>query len=114
MTTAPTSLSTCAGFTVASLDGEIDITNSVELETELSYAVPNDAQGLILDMTQVSFIDSSGIRTLFDLASRLHHHQQELRIVLPATSALRRTIGLLQIPAVIPVFDDLVEAATEA
>jgi hypothetical protein len=49
-----------------------------------------------------------------DLASRLHHHQQELRLVLPATSALRRTIGLLQIPAVIPVFDDLVEAATEA
>ena len=41
--TATTTLSTRAGFTVAAVEGEIDISNSVELETELSHAVPNDA-----------------------------------------------------------------------
>ena len=110
-TAALTSLSSERGFTVATVEGEIDISNSIELETELSHAVPNDARGLVLDLTQVSFIDSSGIRTLFDLAARLGNHQQELHLVLPEDSQLMRTLVMLQIPAVMPVFPDL-ESAT--
>jgi anti-anti-sigma factor len=73
--------------------------------------VPNDARGLVLDLSGVTFIDSSGIRTLFDLAGRLTNHQQLLHLVLPDESQLRRTLLLLQIPAVMPVFPDL-ESAT--
>ena len=114
MTTATatlTSLSSQAGFTVAAIDGEIDISNSVELETELSHAVPNDAAGLVLDLSDVTFVDSSGIRTLFDLAARLASHRQVLHLVLPDGSQLHRTLVLLQISAVMPVFPDL-ESAT--
>jgi len=109
--TAATTLSSRDGFTVAAVDGEIDISNSTELETELSHAVPNDARGLALDLSGVTFIDSSGIRTLFDLAARLADHQQTLHLVVPEESHLRRTLLLLQIPAVMPVFPDL-ESAT--
>jgi hypothetical protein len=59
----------------------------------------------------VGFIDSSGIRTLFDLAARLGTHQQVLHLVLPDDSQLLRTLVMLQIPAVMPVFPDL-ESAT--
>lgn len=114
MTTAAatTSLSSRGGFTVAALDGEVDISNSTELETELSHAVPNDARGLVLDLSGVAFIDSSGIRTLFDLAARLANHRQVLHLVLPDGSQLRRTLLLLQIPAVMPVFPDLGSATS--
>ena len=114
MTTATatlTSLFSERGFTVASVEGEIDISNSVELQTELSHAVPNDARGLVLDLSDVTFIDSSGIRTLFDLAGRLANHQQRLHLVLPDDSQLLRTLLMLQIPAVMPVFPEL-ESAT--
>jgi anti-anti-sigma factor len=111
-TAAFTSLSEQSGFTVAEVEGEIDISNSVELGTELSHAVPNDARGLVLDLTHVSFIDSSGIRTLFDLAARLADHQQLLHVVLPERSQLRRTLMLLQIPSVMPVFPDLPSATS--
>ncbi len=106
-TAATTAVSSRGGFTVASVEGEIDISNSIELETELSHAVPNDARGLVLDLSGVTFIDSSGIRTLFDLAARLAGHQQLLHLVLPDESPVRRTLGMLQIPAVMPVFADL-------
>ena len=106
-----TSLSSQRGFIVATVEGEIDISNSIELETELSHAVPNDARGLVLEVSDVSFIDSSGIRTLFDLAARLANHQQVLHLVLPDESPLLRTLLMLQIPAVMPVFPDL-ESAT--
>ena len=111
-TAAFTSLSEQNGFTVAEVEGEIDISNSVELGTELSHAVPNDARGLVLDLSEVTFIDSSGIRTLFDLAARLGGHQQVLHLVLPEGSQLSRTLLLLQIPAVMPVFPDLASATS--
>ena len=115
MTTAiatTTSLSARGGFTVAAVDGEIDISNSEVLGTELSHAVPNDARGLVLNLSAVTFIDSSGIRTLFDLAARLAEHQQLLHLVLPDSSQLRRTLLLLHIPAVMPVFPDLGSATS--
>ena len=115
MTTAAaalTSITAQDGFTVAAIEGEIDISNSIELETELSHSVPNDARGLVLDLSGVTFIDSSGIRALFDLAARLGGHRQVLHLVLPEESQLRRTLGLLQIPAVMPVFPDLDSATS--
>ena len=111
-TAALTTLSSRGGFTVAAVEGEIDISNSVELGTELSHAVPNDARGLVLDLSDVTFIDSSGIRTLFDLASRLAGHRQLLHLVLPDESQLHRTLMLLQITAVMPVFPDVGSATS--
>jgi anti-anti-sigma factor len=111
-TAALTSITAQDGFTVAAIEGEIDISNSIELETELSQAVPNDARGLVMDLSGVSFIDSSGIRGLFDLAARLAGHRQVLHLVLPEESQLRRTLGMLQIPAVMPVFPDLLSATS--
>ncbi len=56
---------------MARLGGEIDVANAIELEAELTWAIPNTALGLIVDLSEVSFIDSTGIRCLFDLAMRL-------------------------------------------
>ena len=115
MTTATATLASLTeerGFTVATIEGEIDISNSVELETELSHAVPNDAAGLVLDLSAVTFVDSSGIRTLFDLAARLVGHQQVLHLVVPEDSRLRRTLLLLQIPSVMPLFPDRTSATS--
>jgi anti-anti-sigma factor len=115
MTTATAALTTLfseGDFTVAVVEGEIDISNSIGLETELSHGVPNAARGLVLDLSRVSFIDSSGIRTLFDLAARLRHHQQLLHLVLPDDSQLLRTLLMLQIPAVMPVFPDVGSATS--
>ena len=109
---ATTALSAQGGFTVASVEGEIDVSNSTELEAELSHAVPNDAGGLVLDLSGVTFIDSSGIRTLFCLAARLAGHQQLLHLVVPEGSPLRRTLGMLRIPAVAPVFADTAAATS--
>ena len=111
-TAASIDLSERDGFTVAAIEGEIDISNSIELETELSHAVPNDARGLVLDVSGVGFIDSSGIRTLFDLAARLGGHQQVLHVVLPEGSHLRRTLEMLQIPVVMPLFADVASATS--
>ena len=111
-TAATAALSTQDGFTVASVEGEIDISNCTGLAAQLSHAVPADARGLVLDLSCVTFIDSSGTRMLFRLAARLAGHQQLLHLVVPDESPLRRTLGVLRVPAVAPIFAEPADATS--
>ncbi|MBA3303191.1 MAG: STAS domain-containing protein [Acidimicrobiia bacterium] len=111
-TTDAVRLSEYEAFTVAHLEGEIDLSNAIEIETELTYAVPDEAEGLIIDLSDVSSIDSTGLRCLFDLADRLGRRQQELRLVVDEGSNLFRTLTLVHLSAVAPMFED-VEAAAD-
>jgi anti-anti-sigma factor len=110
-TNALTLLSDQDEFLVARVSGKIDVSNAIEIETELTYAVPNSVPGLILDLTDVSFMDSSGMRLLFDLSVRLERQEQDLRIVLPQRSPLARTLKLVQLSAIASIFDDVGQAA---
>ena len=104
-------LSEYEAFTVAVLKGEIDVANAVAIETKLSYAVPNTASGLIIDLSGVPFMDSSGLRLLFEVDARLRRHQQDLRLVLRKDSNLFRTLDLVHMQDVVPLFDDIASAA---
>ena len=55
---------------VASLSGELDLTNAAELEERLRRAAP-DAGELLVDLNHVVFIDSAVIHVLFRLARDL-------------------------------------------
>jgi anti-anti-sigma factor len=56
---------------VGALSGEIDLSNAKELEREIEEAVPNTARGMVLDLSKLTYLDSSGIRLLLSLAGRL-------------------------------------------
>lgn len=52
--------------------GEIDLSTSIDLENELDRII--DAGGcrtLVMDLSAVSFLDSTGLRTLWTLRQRL-------------------------------------------
>ena len=74
---------------VARLSGEIDMSNANEVGDELSSAVPNTALGLVLDLTALTYLDSSGVHLVFDLAERLRRRQQQLRVVVPSGAPIR-------------------------
>ena len=56
---------------VGFLSGEIDLSNAKELESQIENAVPNTALGMVLDLSELRYLDSSGIRLLLSLAGRL-------------------------------------------
>ena len=49
---------------VGFLSGEIDLSNAKELESQIENAVPNSALGMVLDLSELRYLDSSGIRLL--------------------------------------------------
>jgi anti-anti-sigma factor len=68
---------------VARLVGEVDASNASGFTAELKEAVPNTAIGLVLDLSETTYIDSSGVHLIFDLADSLRRRQQALQIVVP-------------------------------
>ena len=98
---------------VARLTGEVDMTNSSYVAEELTRSVPNDALHLVVDLSATRYIDSAGIELLFDLSRRLGRRRQDLRLVLPSGSPLRRVLSLTEIETAAPLHDSLDAALSE-
>ncbi len=79
---------------VGALSGEVDLSNAAELVRTITEAVPNSARGLVLDLSAISYIDSSGVRLVLSLAGSLRWRRQELVIVAPEGSSCRRVLTL--------------------
>jgi anti-sigma B factor antagonist len=94
---------------VVRLTGEVDISNAGRLEDDISEVVPNDVSGLVLDLSDTEYLDSAGIRMLFELAQRLGGRRQALRLVVPDDSLIRPSLevtGVGQAMAVHPSLPD--------
>jgi anti-anti-sigma factor len=82
------------GVVIATVTGEIDVSNAGVLLGDLAAGVANSAAGLLLDLSDVEFMDSSGVHMLYDLAERLANRQQVFAVVIPADRPPRRTVEL--------------------
>jgi anti-anti-sigma factor len=98
---------------VAHLVGEVDLSNVEEIRTVLVDAVSHDTEFLILDLTKTSYLDSTGVRLLFELAERLQGRRQELRLVVDDSTLVQRVIQLTQLDQRVPL-DATVEQAITA
>lgn len=82
------------GVTIASVEGEIDLSNAAELEIAISQAVANEAVGLVVDLAEVDYLDSSGVTLLFNLSRRVSRRQQEFVVVVPNEAHVREILTL--------------------
>jgi anti-anti-sigma factor len=98
---------------VARLHGEVDLSNVDDLRSRLVAAVSQDAEGLVLDLTGTSYLDSTGVRLLFELAERMQGRRQRLRLVVADTALVRRVLVLTQLDEHVPI-DATLEAALAA
>jgi anti-anti-sigma factor len=98
------------GTIVAHLSGEVDMTNAAHVREQLLTSVPNEALALVLDLDGCRYLDSAAIEVVFDLSRRLARRRQELRVVLPPSSPLRRLLELTDVASVAPIHESM-EAA---
>jgi anti-anti-sigma factor len=88
---------------VVALTGEIDLSNASELEVAILEAVPNGAGGLVLDASQLGYLDSSGVRLLLSVAGRLSWRGQGFALASPAGSRCRRVLSLAGVEGAFPI-----------
>jgi anti-anti-sigma factor len=80
------SVETRGDVELARVAGEVDASNVSDLSQELLEAVSNHSRAVVIDLSETSYIDSSGISLIFDAAARLRNRRQELRLVVPPRS----------------------------
>lgn len=102
-TTADIAIERLGDWVVAHIGGELDMSNCSYVRDELTRSLPGEAEGMIVDIGDTLYLDSAAIELLFELARRLGRRRQELRIVMPDDSPLRRVLELTDVRAVAPV-----------
>lgn len=99
---------------VASLTGEIDLSNTDGIERGIAEAMTNEALVLILDLSHVDYLDSGGIMLLYQLREKLRVRSQVLRLVIPASSAASDALRLAGVSRYIDTTETVEDAIREA
>lgn len=88
---------------VTRIKGEIDLSNAEAVKDQILDAVPNTAAALVLDLSETEYLDSSGIRLIFELLDRLRSRGQKLDVVIPDESVVRRVLVLTEVQRAVPM-----------
>jgi anti-sigma B factor antagonist len=102
-----------AGMVLARLSGELDIAEAGSTGERITGAVPASAPAVVIDLSELGFIDSSGVAMLFSLARQFDVRRQELRVVAPSGGLVARVLDLVEFRRAAPVDQDLDAALTQ-
>jgi anti-anti-sigma factor len=87
------------------LTGELDFSNVKLLNGELDRLEKSDAEQLIVDLTGLEFIDSSGIALLVRASQRSAEDSNRLRIKRSDHLAVKRILGVARVENGLPFID---------
>lgn len=101
------------GVVIARVDGDIDTSNAQDVGDALLSAMSNDTVGLVLDLSSLDYLDSSGVHLILGLQVQLRQRRKQLRVVAPADAPLRTVLELTAVDKAVPV-DERSEEALRA
>jgi anti-anti-sigma factor len=88
------------------LRGEVDLSNVDRLQQRIERAVEG-AEQVVIDLTEVDYIDSQGLRLLKRVETKLAESGSALELVAPPTSVARSVLDLTGLSAELCVRDAL-------
>ena len=95
---------------VAALRGEIDLSNASELLGAIVGFVSSDAASVVLNLSDVDYLDSAGIQLIYRLREDLRARGQSLVLVIPQRSAVDDVLRLAGVRAQALTFEAIEQA----
>lgn len=102
---------------VIALSGDIDVASLPEHAARLDVEITRRTEHVVLDLTGVDFLDSTGLALLTGTMRRLKRSRRRLAVVPALEGSVRRALdatGLIHVLEVHPSVGDAVAALTEA
>jgi anti-sigma B factor antagonist len=97
---------------VVRVAGEVDMSHEEELRRELRAAAAADTRGIVVDLTECEFIDSTGVRALLVSSQAQQSEGDRERLAVAASSEqILRILSVMGIDQVIPILPTVEEAA---
>jgi anti-anti-sigma factor len=101
------SISERDGRAVVVVRGELDLATAPDLETALSE-LQEGGQDVVVDLRELEFMDSTGLRTLVAAHARAEDAGQTLAIVRPLPGApIERILAIAGVASVLELVDDV-------
>jgi anti-sigma B factor antagonist len=101
---------TLAGARGIALHGELDLTGAPRIEEQVQSALLNGGGAFVLDLSGLSFMDSTGVNALLRARSLLGRERRDLVVVCPP-GPVRRVLELIGIVDMLAPFASREEAA---
>lgn len=96
--------------TIFSLSGQLVYDGGTRLLREaLTKAVGDGARACLLDLHEITYLDSGGVGSLVAMFRHVTRRGGQLKLVRPSASA-RRVLGIARLTSVFDIFDDEPEA----
>ncbi len=84
-----------SGAPVIAIGGEVDLSNAATLQAKIDEIVGADAERVVLDLSSLTFLDSTGIAVLVQLHNRLGSVQ--VRNPTPVVGRIIKVTGLQEV-----------------
>jgi len=91
---------------VLTVSGEVDLATSPDLDAAIIAALDSGAGSIVVDLTEVSFMDSSGLGVIVRGLKRCREADKDLDLVITNERVLK-VFGITGIDQVIPIHDSL-------
>jgi len=98
--------------TVFKIDGRVDTAGAVDMDVTLHEAVAEDKFKMVLDLSELRYISSAGLRTLADILTRNQQNGGDLKLatVNPKILRILQIIGFDQFFTIYDTVDAAVES----
>jgi anti-sigma B factor antagonist len=97
------------GIAIFDLEGRIDSEGAVDLDLALQTATDEGKYKLILDLSQVRYINSAGLRTLADILTQAKAHDGDLKLV-DLNPKVKRVFQIIGFDKFFATYDTLKDA----
>jgi anti-sigma B factor antagonist len=91
---------------VITVSGEVDLASSPELDAAVIAAIESGSSSLVIDLTDVSFMDSSGLGVIVRGLKRCREADKDLDLVITNERVLK-VFGITGLDQVIPIHDSI-------
>ena len=91
---------------IITVSGEVDLATSPELDTAIIAAIESGTSSVAIDLTDVSFMDSSGLGVIVRGLKRCREADKDLDLVITNERVLK-VFGITGLDQVIPIHDSI-------
>lgn len=102
------------GIVIAVLTGEVDMSNATSVRQLIAGSVTPDDDAVVVDLSELSFMDSAGLHSVVELSNMLDEGRQKLLLCVPQGSPMERAIEIIGLPRAVSVQSGRNEAMAAA
>lgn len=90
---------------LVTVSGRVDSSNANELDKKLKELVANDRHNLVLQLSQVGYMSSAGLRSIVAALRECKKHGGDVRLATPS-ERVAEVLSLAGLDSLFQVFDD--------